>query len=895
MEVIRAAAADENERLRGELAAARQQAAELEFVAGRYRNIFENAVEGIFQITPDGRFLLANPALAQMLGYPSPNALLQSVTNVRGQLYVHADDFTRLNDLLAQADVVRNFDCQFYRADGRIIWFCFNLHVVRDSSGSLSYYEGTAQDITQRKEIEEQLRRRESQLSEVQGMVHLGSWEWNIGRNTVTWSKELYRIYGLDQNSFQATFEGYLERVHPDDRERVQHLIGQAVQTAEPFSFEERIVRPDGTERMLESLGKVMTDEQGQPVRLVGSCLDITERKLARQQIKETAARAEALVQTAAHLNAHIELEPVLMTICEQTRQALKVGAVSVSLYDKSKRRLYHWMDCGLPSTYREQVKPVQAPPSFLEAAENQTKSFLIQADARQLLNDPNVALYAEMDIQTIASVGLVHEWRLIGTLNLHVLQEQREFTKSELMLFEGLSDQAALAIVNAQLHEAGKEQAEKLRSLYENSKDIISILHLDVLLNQIVQRATQLVKADRGLILLADSPTRILQKLVCFGYEEGELDGFDYQEIEDGISGWVLAQGWPVMSDDMVGDSRNTGRALKRLQLEEPKGQSIIVAPLMVRDKVIGTLTTVAVEGSKPFEQTDLELVLLLANEAAIAIENARLYQASKDYTAILEQRVSERTAELEEQNRALIQARHRAEAADRLKSVFLAIMSHELRTPLNSIIGFTGIILQELAGPLNEEQARQLGMVRESAQHLLSLINDVLDISKIEAGQMQLASELVEIPPLIEKVAASFQPAAGKKGLRLMVDVDPAAGTIVADARRVEQILINLVSNALKFTEKGSIHIQCHIRDHSLLTQITDTGLGISRENMDKLFLPFSQIESGLSRSHGGTGLGLSICKHLVGMLGGEIWVESKPKMGSTFSFTLPIVRNS
>jgi PAS domain S-box-containing protein len=236
MEVIRAAAADENERLRGELAAARQQAAELEFVAGRYRNIFENAVEGIFQITPDGRFLLANPALAQMLGYPSPNALLQSVTNVRGQLYVHADDFTRLNDLLAQADVVRNFDCQFYRADGRIIWFCFNLHVVRDSSGSLSYYEGTAQDITQRKEIEEQLRRRESQLSEVQGMVHLGSWEWNIGRNTVTWSKELYRIYGLDQNSFQATFEGYLERVHPDDRERVQHLIGQAVQTAEPFS-----------------------------------------------------------------------------------------------------------------------------------------------------------------------------------------------------------------------------------------------------------------------------------------------------------------------------------------------------------------------------------------------------------------------------------------------------------------------------------------------------------------------------------------------------------------------------------------------------------------------------------------------------------------------------------
>lgn len=890
MEAIKASAENKIESLQQELGDARRRIAELEHKERRYRSIFENAVEGIFQITANGRFLLANPAMAHMLGYSSPAALLQSVTNVRQQVFVYDKDFGRMMDLVAKNDIVENFEGQFYRADGGIVWLSFNLQNVRDETGEMLYYEGTARDISQRKTIEGRLRRRESQLTEVQEMVHLGSWEWNMAENSVTWSDELYRIYGLDKESFGATFEGYLERVHPDDRERVRNIIGRAVETAEPFSFEERIVRPDGVERVLESTGKVEVDEKGLAVRLVGSCLDITERKEADRQLKETAARAEALVQTASHLNAQIELEAVLETICEQTRQALNVAAASVSLYDERRRELYHAASQGLSPEYDARVQSVDAPSSFLESAENQTKSFLIRSDARQVLFDPNTALYAEMDIQTIVSAGMIHEHRLVGTLNLHVRHEQRVFTESELILLQGLSDQAALAIVNAQLHEAGIVQAEKLLTLYKISKDIISILDLDVLLNQIVERTTRLVKADRGLILLVDLEAQKVDKLVSYGYRESDLAGFDYQEVEDGISGWVLAHGQPVMTDDMAGDPRNTGLVLKRANLEAPKGQSIIVAPLMLRDKAFGTLTTVALEGNDPFNQGDLDLVLLLANQAAIAIENARLYQAVKEYTAVLEQRVWERMAELEQQNQELEQARIQAEAADRLKSVFLAIMSHELRTPLNSIIGFTGIILQELAGPLNEEQTKQITMVHESANHLLSLISDILDISKIEAGQMEVLSEKVDIPPLIEKVATSFRPAADKKGLELIVEVDPAVDAITSDARRVEQIFINLVGNAVKFTQQGSVHIRCRPQDGVLLTQIKDTGIGISPEDMDKLFLPFSQIESGINRSHDGTGLGLSICRRLVEMLGGEIWVESEPEAGSVFSFTLP-----
>ena len=251
------------------------------------------------------------------------------------------------------------------------------------------------------------------------------------------------------------------------------------------------------------------------------------------------------------------------------------------------------------------------------------------------------------------------------------------------------------------------------------------------------------------------------------------------------------------------------------------------------------------------------------------------------------LEELVKERTAEL-------AVAKERAEAADHLKSVFLATMSHELRTPLNSIIGFTGIILQGLAGPLSDEQKKQLSMVQNSARHLLNLINDILDISRIESGQLSIDIKSFDMHEVIEKVVKIVTPMAKTKDLLLIINEPPEAGQIASDKQRVEQILINLVNNAIKFTEKGQVSIEYKISNGQMTTLVIDTGIGIKPENMNRLFKPFQQIENGIDRRHEGTGLGLSICKKLAGMLGGEIKAESRWGVGSTFTFTLPLKSN-
>lgn len=266
----------------------------------------------------------------------------------------------------------------------------------------------------------------------------------------------------------------------------------------------------------------------------------------------------------------------------------------------------------------------------------------------------------------------------------------------------------------------------------------------------------------------------------------------------------------------------------------------------------------------------------------------------ALKELNESLELKVALRTQELKT---ALIHA----ESADHLKSAFLATMSHELRTPLNSILGFTGIVLQGLAGPLTTEQSKQLGMVRTSARHLLDLINDVLDLSKIEANQLEIRPETFDLRDSIERAVSLVKPMAEKKRLPLLVVIHPSIGQWTNDRRRMEQIFINLITNAVKFTEHGQVSVTVDlIESYSNLEmsekmpavrmRVKDTGIGVKPEQLSLLFQPFRQLDSGLSRQHEGTGLGLAICRRLALLLGGEISATSEWALGSEFTVVVP-----
>ena len=274
------------------------------------------------------------------------------------------------------------------------------------------------------------------------------------------------------------------------------------------------------------------------------------------------------------------------------------------------------------------------------------------------------------------------------------------------------------------------------------------------------------------------------------------------------------------------------------------------------------------------------------LADLLALSLEvwdhrqTARALREARDN---LEDKVAERTLQLATAN-------DRLKELDRLKSEFVATMSHELRTPLNSILGFTGVLRQGMAGPLNEEQKRQLTMVHDAAKHLLGLINDLLDLSRIESGRMDVDQTRFTIGEVVQDVIEHIRPLAAPKGLELETELDAPDFEVSSDRKKVYQVLLNLVGNAVKFTEKGKIRIATQCNGSNLSVSVTDTGIGIRKEQLGNLFQAFRQVDGSARRVYEGTGLGLYLCRRLLNLLGGEIHAESDFGKGSQFTFTLP-----
>jgi signal transduction histidine kinase/DNA-binding response OmpR family regulator len=448
-------------------------------------------------------------------------------------------------------------------------------------------------------------------------------------------------------------------------------------------------------------------------------------------------------------------------------------------------------------------------------------------------------------------------------------------FDQQTIELMTTFAAQGVIAIQNVQLFQDLQERSselarsvDELQALGEVSQAVSSSLDLDEVLTTIVTRAVQLSGADGGSIFEFEPATSGFVLRTCFGTSEELVQALRGIRIglEDTFVGAAAAGGEVRQAADLDLEPRDPHID----ELRRHGWRSMMAVPLRRADEIIGALIVRrTVKGG--FPERTVGLLETLASQSVVAIHNARVYR------------------ELEKKTREL-------EVASHHKSEFLASMSHELRTPLNAVIGFSDVLLDQMFGGLNEKQDEYVRDIRNSGRHLLELINEILDLSKVEAGQMELDRDAVSVSDLLEHAVAMVRERAGRDGVALHVDVSPDLGTAHADELKLKQVILNLLTNAVKFTPHGGtvtvraqrVHDEAHV-------SVSDTGIGIADADKERIFAAFQRGGRAARTSTEGAGLGLTLSKRIVDLHGGRLWMESRLGAGSTFSFAIPLAPSS
>ncbi len=478
------------------------------------------------------------------------------------------------------------------------------------------------------------------------------------------------------------------------------------------------------------------------------------------------------------------------------------------------------------------------------------------------------------------------HDYLMKNSLQRLVPAVQRELREAEVRRERRRADRALVV------------RTRQLEAIRDVSVEITRELDLTTLLNLIFRRVGELIGTGASTVWFWDGAAQVLVPQVWHGRDawRGEVR----LRLGEGIAGTVAERREGLL----VNDYRNSPYATA-IFLEQTKVTAVMGEPLLYHDRLLGAITVDNEDLDRPFTEQDRDILALLVMHAAIAIENARLYEQVKRHAEELERRVGERTVELQAANRQL-------QEASRHKSEFLANMSHELRTPLNSILGFSELLREQTSSLLSEKQTRYLTHIHNSGQHLLRLINDILDLSKVEAGKLTLQPEPIPLIQTLEDILVIARGLAHKKAQTIDCQIAPDLSPLPADPVRFKQVCFNLLSNAVKFTpEGGLITLRAFQKAEGsgqragedaglpsafcplpfLVIEVTDTGVGIRPEDLTRLFQEFVQLETTKGQRHEGTGLGLALTKRLVELHGGRIWAESAGVgQGSTFTVVLP-----
>jgi PAS domain S-box-containing protein len=836
----------------------------------RYRLVIEAVAEGIYEWSVETSELKVSRRLNEMLGFERGE-----LTSARWLERVHPEDRSRLRDETVAyfKGAMPHFACEYRvlnKAD-EWRWVSDRASAVRDARRRVVRMIGAISDITAQVEMKRALTESEERYALAIKALGEGMYDWNMRDNEIYFSPRVKEELQIDRNAFSKP-EDWTELLHPDDRALyrdalIEHLKGKT----ERFDCEMRYRSRSGEWRWARQHGLALRDASGRAYRMVGATGDVTERKRLEAQLRESLDQQTATSEVLhAIYSSPGELEPVFDAILENATRICEANfgvlfRFNDDVFDAIAMR-------GVPSAFAELLQGGSLIPGSTSGLGRVVRTkqvvHILDAKAEQEVwveRDPYFVTATELSgTRTLLVVPMINEDKLVGAIAIY-RQEVRPFTEKQIEFVTNFANQAVIAIEKLRLLNELRQSLQQQTATADVLKVISrSTFDLKTVLNTLVDSAARLCEADTATIGRPQGTTYYFEASRGYSPEFAEFVATHPAEIDKGtVSGRVLLEGKIVHVPDVLADPEYTYGAGQKMS----GYRTLLGVPLLREGMPIGVLA-LGRNTVRPFTDKQIELAGTFADQAVIAIENVRLFDE-----------IQEKSQQLEE--------------ASQHKSQFLARMSHELRTPLNAIIGLTEMLLTHATRFGTDKAQEPLTRVHRAGIHLLGLINEVLDLSKIEAGKLELNPEPVNFGPLIEDVIGTARQLAEQNKNRLVVDIADDLGSLTADPMRLRQILLNLLSNACKFTKQGEVTLRVRrvANGHSCVAfTVADTGIGMTAEQQGRLFEEFSQAESTTARQYGGTGLGLAITRKLARMMGGDVTVTSEPGKGAAFTVRLP-----
>jgi PAS domain S-box-containing protein len=893
----------------------------------RLRSVVNSASMVLWALDRDGVFTFSEGKALERLGLRAGDVVGRTVREVYAGVPQILEDTRRA---LAGEEFTSVIELAGYTFEARY-------SPLHDDDGVLAGVIGVAVDVTEQRRADGELRRRERQLEHTQRLAHLGSWQWEVTADTVVWSDELYRIYGLEPQSFAPTLGTYLERVHPDDRAHVGEHLEQAMREGTSFDFVERIVRPSGEVRVLRSQGEVMRDAAGAPLRLVGACHDVTDQKAVQEALRSAEASYRAIFEFSndAILVYDIETGGVV----DANRRACELHECSLEeLKGRGEVALGGDSPAAVEEARAYMALAAAGQPQLFEREVGQRSGerVCIEVSLRRVPLDGRDRLLATARDITDRKVAEALLKRSHEELELLVDDRTAELAQTNLALEEEFAERERAE------HELRQRSAE-LEAIFRALPDLYFRLDPSgVILDHRSGRDSSIVIPADAFIgsrihdLLPEDARALMDEGLADLARTDHLVRLEYSlPFEDGDRYFEarllpLSRGQVITIVRDITDRQRAEQALRRSEehfrriIENASDFASILGP-----DGINTYQSPAIEhilGHKPeeivgtsaFERIHPEdgpacrevLTWIMRHPGETRAVEFR-YRHKDGSWRVIEARArtllpdsaaegvvvnSRDVTDRKRHEEALRQAMEAAERANSAKSEFLSRMSHELRTPMNSILGFGQLLARRELPP---DQRRGVDHILKAGNHLLNLINEVLEISRIETGRQTLSLEPVQVATVLQEARALIQPLASKRGLTLGDCAADPRLHVHADRQRLVQVLLNLLANAVKYNRPaGDVAVVCEERQlpdgtRTVAIGVRDTGPGIAPEKIERLFIPFDRLDARQSDVEG-TGLGLALSKRLVEAMGGRVTVETRVGEGSTFWVELASTRS-